>query len=193
MFPFNSSDEYYQETFNGIELKAVDLREKAFEDCTFEKCQFDSVAIHFCKFIQCRFVECMFLSVKIPNCIFDEVSFKECKMSVFNWTDAVNLSDLQFEKCKLDSVQFGYMDIRRTVMRDCVLHAVDFSEANLSESDLSGSDLYESVFSHTNLTKVNFVGATRYAVDVNTNIIKKAQFSLPEAVSLLRGFDITIV
>jgi len=39
----------------------------------------------------------------------------------------------------------------------------------------------------------DFASAVRYDIDPQTNKIKKAKFSLPEAVGLLKGFAITIM
>jgi uncharacterized protein YjbI with pentapeptide repeats len=186
------TSEYYQKTFDHVEC-LEDLRDIEFEECIFEKCTFDTLAFHFCKFIQCTFVDCLFISVKTPNCIFDDVRFRDCKLSVFNWTESENLTGLQFENCKLDALQFGYMDIRKIVMRRCLAQSVDFSDANLSEGDFAESDLKNSIFLHTNLAKANFVGAVNYSIDLTQNNIKKARFSLPEAVRLLNTFAIEIV
>ena len=45
---------------------------------------------------------------------------------------------------------------------------------------------------HTNLSSADFSGAQNYQIDANENTIKKAIFSLPEALSLLSTFDIKI-
>lgn len=189
----SSTDQNYQTTFREEQLRSDELRGKEFEDCVFEKCQFDAVAFHFCRFIQCTFVECLFISIKGPNSIWDEVAFRDCKLSVFDWTEAASVAGLKFERCKLDAVRFGYMDIRKIVIHDCVACEVDFTEANMSDADFSGTDLASSVFLHTNLTKANFVGARNYLIDVKENTLKKARFSLPEAISLLRSFEIELV
>jgi len=39
----------------------------------------------------------------------------------------------------------------------------------------------------------DFASAVRYDIDPQINKIKKARFSFPEAVGLLRGFGVTIV
>lgn len=59
--------------------------------------------------------------------------------------------------------------------------------ANFEDVDLTGT-----LFHNCDLSKADFSKAINYDIDPRTNKIKKAQFSLPEAVGLLRGFEITI-
>jgi len=61
-------------------------------------------------------------------------------------------------------------------------------DANFDEVDLTGT-----IFHNSDLSKADFSNASNYDIDPKTNKIKKAKFSLPEALQLLRGFDITIV
>lgn len=64
--------------------------------------------------------------------------------------------------------------------------------ADFSERDFRNTDFEKSIFSKTNLYKVNFKGAKNYYIDIKNNNIKKAKFSLPEALSLLDTLDIEI-
>jgi len=61
-------------------------------------------------------------------------------------------------------------------------------EANFSDTDLKGT-----LFRHCDLSKSNFCGALNYVIDPLVNKVKKAQFSFPEVVGLLKGFDIEVV
>ena len=67
-----------------------------------------------------------------------------------------------------------------------------FTNTTLSGADFSDVELSGTLFHNCDLSKANFSTATRYDINPLTNQIKKARFSLPEAVGLLRGFDITI-
>lgn len=77
-------------------------------------------------------------------------------------------------------------------MINCEAKEVDFTETDLSEGTFGGTDFERSIFSKTNLTKANLKGAVNYSIDPRYNIIKKAHFSLPEALSLLGCLDIVI-
>lgn len=68
-----------------------------------------------------------------------------------------------------------------------------FTNTNLTEADFSNVDFFGTVFHNSDLYKADFSTALNYNIDPRTNNIKKAKFSLPEAVGLLRGFDINIV
>jgi uncharacterized protein YjbI with pentapeptide repeats len=67
-----------------------------------------------------------------------------------------------------------------------------FTNTCLISADFRSVDLAGTVFHNCDLSKADFSGASQYDIDPQTNKIKKAKFSLPEAVRLLRGFDITI-
>ena len=60
-------------------------------------------------------------------------------------------------------------------------------EANLTDTDLLGT-----TFHQCNLTKSDFRNAKNYMIDLQTNNVKNAQFSLPEAMNLLQSFDIIL-
>lgn len=68
-----------------------------------------------------------------------------------------------------------------------------FTNTNLNNADFGKVDLSGTVFHNCDLSKADFTSAVQYDIDPQTNKIKKARFSLPEAVSLLKGFDVTIV
>jgi len=68
-----------------------------------------------------------------------------------------------------------------------------FTNTRLRGADFSGADLSGTVFHNCDLCRADFSQAMHYDIDPQTNKIKKARFSLPEAVGLLRGFDITLI
>ena len=70
---------------------------------------------------------------------------------------------------------------------------VDFAEADLTGANLTHTDFQESRFFKTNLTQADFSHAVRYSIAVHLNTVKKAKFSLPEAMSLLYALDILLV
>lgn len=43
-----------------------------------------------------------------------------------------------------------------------------------------------------NLNKRNFIKASNYQIDVQTNVLKKAKFSKMDALTLLETFDIEL-
>ena len=69
----------------------------------------------------------------------------------------------------------------------------DFSETDLEESVFVGSNLDRAQFHHTNLQGAHLEGAYNYSIDVETNRVRGAHFSLPEAASLLVHLGIHLV
>jgi fluoroquinolone resistance protein len=53
-------------------------------------------------------------------------------------------------------------------------------------------DLAGAIFNNTILEKANFTTARNYSINPQTNVVKKAKFSLPGVVGLLDVFKITI-
>jgi len=74
----------------------------------------------------------------------------------------------------------------------CIAHDVDFREAVLSRANFKLTDFEKSQFVHTKLCAADFTEAHSYSIDPTQNDIKKAKFSLPDAIHLLDGFDIQI-
>jgi fluoroquinolone resistance protein len=55
------------------------------------------------------------------------------------------------------------------------------------------TDFEKSQFIHTKLYAADFTEAQSYSIDPTQNDIRKAKFSLPDAIHLLDGFDIQII
>jgi len=60
-------------------------------------------------------------------------------------------------------------------------------EADFRETDLEGN-----IFHHADLSKADFRDVKNYSINPQSNILKKARFSIPEVLSLLNFFDIQI-
>jgi uncharacterized protein YjbI with pentapeptide repeats len=85
------------------------------------------------------------------------------------------------------------MNLREIRIVECLAEDVDFREANLTLADLTYTDFTGSQFLRTNLSNADFLAATNYNISILSNNVKKAKFSLPEAISLLRNLDIDLV
>jgi fluoroquinolone resistance protein len=109
-----------------------------------------------------------------------------------DWTKTEDLRGLDFSGCQINYSNFRMLKIPKTQLIACEAKEVDFTEADLNQSDFQRTDFENSVFFKTNLSQVDFRGAKNYYIDVKNNVIKKARFSLPEAMFLLKSLDITI-
>ena len=84
------------------------------------------------------------------------------------------------------------LKLKKLKMTGCEAKEADFTEADLSTGDFSNTDFEKSIFFHTNISGADFKGARNYYIDARVNIVKKAKFSLPEALALLDGLDVVI-
>ncbi len=114
-----------------------------------------------------------------------------------NWTQGdwslFGLGNLiGFYDCVLSHSTFIGLDLKGLEIMNCIAHEVDFRDAILSKVDFSGTDLAGSVFGNTNLSGADLSRARNYDINPERNILKKAQFSLPEAMALLYSMDIVL-
>ncbi len=86
-----------------------------------------------------------------------------------------------------------HRDLRNFVFEDSILIDVDFSSANMQRAQFANCDLSGATFRNTNLSRADFSTAKNYDIDPKINILAKAKFSMPEAVSLLSGLGIELV
>ena len=195
---FQSQSDYSNVTFTKVKLEAGQVNGKEFYDCVFDHCAFRESTFRDCKFNDCTFQDCDLGLVRFDQSLFSETRFERCKMMGVNWTLATwsrfqSASPIHFTECVVDFSAFIGLTLRSITLQKCSAKEVEFSEADLSSADFRGTDLTKSRFQQTNLTRANFEDATNYSIDVNSNKLSKARFSLPEALSLLYGLDIVLV
>jgi uncharacterized protein YjbI with pentapeptide repeats len=133
----------------------------------------------------------------LPESVFTSAFFVGSKLIGVNWAQAdwspLELGKpIQFSKCALNHSTFIGLDLEGLQVLDCNAVNVDFREANLTYADFSRSDLSESLFIHTDLSEADLSQARNYVIDPGINNLKKAKFSLPEAMSLLYNMDINL-
>jgi fluoroquinolone resistance protein len=78
-------------------------------------------------------------------------------------------------------------EFTKSIVKECSFAEADLTSASLKECDLAGT-----VFNNTILDKADFSGASNYQIDIRTNRLKRAKFTLPEAIALLEMLDIEI-
>ena len=158
-----------RKNYSGNDLAGAELEDVLFETCSF---------------IATNLTDARFSSVAFEGCKLVGVDFRKCR--VFPSVD------VSFVDCVLDGCNFSDMTLKRQKFVSCDLRRCVFLHADLTDADFSHSDLDESIFHECDLRRSDFSRARNYLVDPNGNKIAKAKFSLPEAVSLLRGFDIEL-
>lgn len=183
--------------YRSLDCRSMEFVSLEFDQCKFNRCNFREADLKGCKFSNCSFVDCDFSLSKFNDCSFLEVSFKNCQLIGINWMNTSlgkknYLKPVDFFKCALNYSTFIGSQLKAVHLTGCIAHSVDFSDADLSEADCTGTDFSGSRFHQTNLTGANFIGAIHYSISVTDNIVKKAKFSLPEAMTLLDGLDIEL-
>ena len=190
--------EYFEKNFNNISFSQTEICDIKFYDCNFTDCQFNEVNFIRCRFVDCLFKKCNLGLIKVKDTSFSNTFFEDSKIIGVNWTEAswprIELScPIQFFRCNISHSTFLGMNLREIRIVECLAEDVDFREANLTLADLTYTDFTGSQFLRTNLSNADFLAATNYNISILSNNVKKAKFSLPEAISLLRNLDIDLV
>jgi fluoroquinolone resistance protein len=190
--------EYTGRKFENLDVVGVELRDRKFYDCEFRRCNFTESRLLNCKFDGCHFIDCNLSTAKIKGTSFQEVAFKTCKLVGIDWTTAhwpsISLTGMiGFDECILDGSSFFGLYLQELKLEACHAHDVDFAESDCEHASFIQTDFASSRFHHTKLGKADFTDAANYAIDVHTNTVAGAKFSLPEAVSLLQGLGIELV
>lgn len=182
---------YYKQTFSII-TKPQALEKKEFEECVFKKINMVESIIRKSKFASCRFEDCSLSAVKPIECVFTETEFKNCKVTGFDWTSTKYLYLPSFINCHISFSSFRFLKLPKMRLLNCLAKETDFTECDLSEGEFKDTDFEGSRFFKTNLSRTDFRQAKNYSIDIKTNIIKKAKFSYPEVMGLLRGLEISV-
>jgi fluoroquinolone resistance protein len=198
-FATDKQDSYEEQSFKNVVCQQRNVHYKEFIDCTFTRCNFSETSFRECIFRNCTFKSCDLSLIKVKDATFSGAKFEDCKVVGVNWSEAtwakvgLLVPSLDFFTCTINYSTFIGITLKKANFTRCTAHDVDFTEANLTGANLTHTDFSESRFAQTNLTEADFTDATNYAIDVRFNAVKKARFSLPEAMSLLRGLDIVLV
>lgn len=163
------------------------------EDQTFEGKDFTGQSFAGKQFTHCTFINCNLSLVNLDGCRLHEVTFRECKIvgAKFFLCDkrffSITGDKSIFKSCNFSGLKMKKADLSGSSLAEC-----DFNETELAEVNFTDCDLQGTLFHNCNLSKADFRGAQNYALDPQTNKLTKAQFSIPEVLILLKGFDIKI-
>lgn len=177
------------ESFSKKSLEGED-----FQGCSFIGCDITESNLRNTKFCACTFTNCNLSIPKLEGCRFQDVKFIECKIvgADFFKCEKTFFSP-SFKKCFLHYCNFSDLNMKNISIKDCKIHEVHFSHTLLNGAIFENTDLSGTIFHQCDLSQADFSTSSRYNIDPQTNKIKKAKFSLPEAIGLLQGFDILIV
>lgn len=190
--------DYVNEHFKELDCALETIESTEFDNCTFSGCNFSEAQFIQCKFHECHFINCNLSLITVSKCVFFDTLFEACKAIGINWTNAtwpnIKLAcPLQFTQCILNDSSFLGLSLREMKMIECKAHDVDFREADFTQADFSHTDFTHSLFNKTILTEANFAEAINYDINIFQNEVKRAKFSLPEAMCLLQHLDIELL
>ena len=164
-----------------------------YDNCIFINCSFSNADLSNINFTECSFTECDLSNSNIKNTVFNVVSFSKSKLIGLNFNDCSNfLFSVIFNDCNLSLASFYRQVAKHTKCNDSLLHQVDFTGADLSSSVFNNCDFKTAIFDRTILNKVNFRTSFNYEIDPEINSIKKAKFSMPQVVGLLKKYNIDV-
>lgn len=198
MINLQDNQDYYNETFNKIDIRDQNVVSAVFEKCEFINCDFSSVVFSDCKFIECVFEQSNLSLIKVANTRFSNIEFLDCKLVGIDWTAAYwpkfdFYSELIFKQSILDNCSFFGLKLHESHFEGCRLHDVDFRHAELNKSSLLYCDFSNSLFMQTNLELADFTESHSFNIDIRQNTLSKATFSKFEALALLKSLDIQLV
>lgn len=179
-------------TFKAENFKS--LEDSFFETCSFINCHFSESILRNAKFCSCSFISSNLSMPKLDGCRFQDVQFVDCKIvGVDFFKCEKSFFSPSFKNCLLQYCNFSDLNMKNISFTGSKLHESHFSHTILNGADFTEVDLLRTVFHNCDLSHANFSSAKNYDIDPRVNKMKKAKFSLPEAVGLLRGFEIIIV
>jgi fluoroquinolone resistance protein len=197
MNTITSGQEYHDQKFKKVSLEKDEVITGIFVDCRFVNCTFTSAVLRNCRFKNCVIQNCDLSLAKISGSSFPMTRFEKSELIGINWTQG-NWSNLGFGKpkgfseCVLSHGTFIGIDLSGIEMKDCIAVDVDFRETNLSKVVFGKTDLSKSIFGNTNLSEADLRCARNYDIALGQNNIKRAKFTMPEAIALLYSTDIEL-
>jgi fluoroquinolone resistance protein len=189
---------YAGKTFTALKLIDERVDGAEFDECVLDHCILSGSEFNHCRFASCRFTACDLSNIKLTSTRFRGIRFETTKILGVDWTKTDAMNDphantaLSFTDCVLDLSSFFGLNLRGATIERCIAKEADFGEADLRDAVCRRTDFSGARFHGTNLEGADFREALGYVIDARSNKVKGARFSLPEAVSLLRGLDIVI-
>ena len=179
------------ESFTGINFSLQKQEREDYENCEFSGCTFSDISN--LNFINCSFKNCNLSNCKMNNVKLQEVVFTDCKLLGVNFYQAKDFAfAIQCEKCILDYASFDSKKLNKSGFRQCKMHEVNFTKADLSKTIFFDCDLYEAIFAQTNLSGVDLTSIQNFSIDPEINNLKKAKFQSQDLERLLYKYDIII-
>ena len=179
--------------FDNVKAAELSGANRSFESCKFVNCDLSYSDLSQQLFIDCIFQDCNLSLIKVVNTGFQEVEFRNCKVSGVNFSTCKDFSlALRFSGCILDYAVFHQKRLKNTLFDGCSLEEADFTEADLSNAVFRNCNLSRTVFSRTILKGADFTSASNFSIDPENNSMAKAKFSIDSLAGLLEKYNLII-
>lgn len=170
-----------------------DISSQRFIDCHFVDCTFINTRMLNTRFVDCVFEHCNLSNPVIDGASFLHAQFVESKIvGVDFWKCESKTLSVVFLRSQLTLCSFSHATLPKASFEGSHLTEVTFTESILKSANFSEVIFEACAFHHCDLTEADFTRARGYMINPLYNTLKKATFSLPDAVGLLSGFDIQI-
>lgn len=189
--------EHEGELFSSITQKGVRIEDRSFTDCEFVDCVFEDLQLVNITFLDCAFSNCQFNQVSGFGSRMRSSKFTDCTLKTITWSQWASGSSFYdpftlLQNCKLRYVQFTEMNLNRFHFSGCEIADSLFGDCKLASADFRGCNLERTEFFRCDIEKADFRDALGYQVDIMNCKLKGAKFSVPEAINLLGGLGIKL-
>jgi uncharacterized protein YjbI with pentapeptide repeats len=180
-------------TFEQINFSATEIVVGEYDNCNFINCDFSNTSLANISFSECEFRDCNISMAALTKTAFRDCRMMGCKLLGLHFEHCSEFGlTIQFDNCLLNLSSFYKRKLKQTKFKHCSLQEVDFTEADLSGSVFDNCDFAGATFENTNLEKADFRTAYNYAINPETNRVKKAKFSIQGIAGLLTKYDIIV-
>ena len=176
-----------------FENYAIQQELTEFNYCIFKNTSFLKSNLRSFEFIDCTFISCDFSMANFDNIVLTRVKFIDCKMLGVDFSKCSKYSlSVTFDKCILNYCHFLKNNLKKTQFNECIIKEANFFETDLKEASFKQCDLTDSIFKQCNLEQCDFRSSRNYSFVPSENKIKKAKFSFPDVIGLLKHYNIII-
>lgn len=187
---------YEEKEFTNLSLENELIADTEFRDCVFNECQFTELNLQNVGLHECRFNRCTILNPEIEFSFLQNAEFKNCNLIGISWGIlAENRYSILFDKLENNLLKYNNfieLQLPKSSFSTNEIINSNFEDCNLRGASFSGCQLDDTHFINNQLQTSDFTDAVGYYIDLNSNSLKNAKFSLPEAVHLLDSLDIKI-
>ena len=184
--------EHENETFTDIAGDNAALHSASFYDCEFRNASLQYAQLTNCTFEHCVFDCCNLSLAQLRATRIIGAKFLNSKLSGINWSNPGGVFSASFNGCLMDNCAFFSMNLSKYRFANCSFHDASFMDTKLTHAVFDECDLRNCTFHNADLSHADFSTSFNYFINADTNRFQKTIFSLPEAVSLLSNFNITL-